>query len=69
MGEWMFKGSSSIDVSECCDFFTNTVEMNLDKLVTKADINISLSAFIKSNFIGIWEAEDVLVWGEVLNLC
>lgn len=69
MSEWMLKSSSGIDVSESCDFLTNIVEVNLYKLVAKANINVSLSAFIKSNFISIWEAENVLVWSEVLDLC
>jgi hypothetical protein len=41
--------------------------MDLDEFVTKADINSSLSAFFKCNFVSVREAENVFVWSEKLD--
>lgn len=65
----MLKSSSSINVSEGSNFFTDAVEVNFNKLMTKADIDVSLSALFKGNFVSVWEAENVFVWSEVLDFC
>ena len=64
----MLKSSSSINISESSNFFSDAVEMDFNELVTKADIDVSFSALFESNLISVWEAENIFVWSEVLNL-
>jgi len=49
------------------NFLTLLVEVYLDHLPSEHDIYASLVAFFKGNLVGIWELEDLLVWGPVLD--
>lgn len=66
--EIFLDGLSSIYASECSNLLTVFVLLNRHHFPSKVNINSSLSAFFKCNFIGIWEFEDFFVWSPELDL-
>lgn len=67
--EIFLEGFTCIDISECYNFFSNFVSMNLDHFPSKVNINTSLSAFIKSDFVGVWELVNFFIWSPILDSC
>lgn len=65
--EILFKSFTGINISECDNFFSNFIRVNLDHFPSKMNVNASLSAFIKSNFISIWELINFFIWSPELD--
>ena len=65
--EILLKGFTGINISESDNFFSNFISMNLDHFPSKMNINTSLSAFIKSNIISIWELINFFIWSPELD--
>ena len=67
MSKWLLNNFSRVDVLESCDFLSNVIVVNLGHFPTEHNIDSSLVAFIKSDFVGVSESEDFLVWSPVLD--
>jgi len=67
--EIVFSNFSCCDIFERSNLLSNIIDMNLNQLLSKDDINVSFVAFIKNNIVGIVEFNDLLSWSNELNSC
>ncbi len=58
---------SGVNVFESSNLSSELVVADLDQFLTQKDLNASLAALVKCNLVGVWEFEDLLVGGPVLN--
>jgi len=65
--EWMLHSFTAVYVFESSNLFADLGHVNLDHFPSEHNINSSLVAFVESDFVGIWEFEDFLIWGPELD--
>jgi len=65
--EVLFNGLSSIYISEYSPVFSSRSLRDFEEFPSKVDLDISLSAFVKSNLICIIKIENSLVWSPILD--
>lgn len=67
--EVLLNGLTTVDVLEDGNLLVMFVLVDLSHFPSEHDIDTSLVALIKSNLVSVWESEDLLVRGPVLDLC
>ncbi len=65
--EFLFNSFSSINILENSKFLSIIISHNFFEFPTEIDFNVSLSAFIKCNFIGIFKIKNAFIWSPILN--
>lgn len=65
--EWVLNNLTAIDIFESSNLFAELVEVDLGHFPSEHNINTSLVAFVKCDFIGIWEFVDLFIWGPELD--
>lgn len=58
---------ASVYILEDCILNFVLSSLHLEQFPPEVDLNSALVALIKSNFVGIGEAEDLFVWGKVCD--
>jgi len=67
MHKWFFKKFSSINIFESCNFFSDITFVDFYHFPAKHNINWSLVALVKGNFISIREFINEIIWSPILN--
>lgn len=67
MSEWVLHSLTAVDVLESCNFLTALISVKFDHFPSEHNINTSLVALVKGDFVGIWEFIDFLIWGPELD--
>jgi len=67
MSETRFNNFSTVDILESGNLLTNFTSVDLQKLPTKHNLDSSLVAFFKSNFVSVTKFENFFVWSPVLD--
>ena len=65
--EWLFNNFSVVDISEGGDLLSDVVSVDLGHLPSEHDIDASLVALVKGDFVGVGESVDFLVGSPVLD--
>lgn len=65
VGKCVVSCGAGVDVLESTNFLSSCILMNFQKLPSKIDIDSSLMALLKSNFVGVGELVNPLVGREV----
>jgi hypothetical protein len=67
-GEEVFLDSlTRVDILEGSDFDSIFLSINFNEFPSKVNVNVSLVAFVKYEFVGIREFEDFFVWSPELD--
>jgi len=67
VSETRFDNFSTVNILKSGNLLTDFTSVDFQELPAKHDLDSSLVAFIKSDFVGVTKFENFFVWGPVLN--